>query len=197
MYGQLARDLASAQHLNLFILSKASEDPLTDPAGAPTELHLRTLQTVREQHPDVIILACHWIYKLQANPERLAMTVRLLQPHTRRIIILTQPPLPPPSAERSAIRAGSRPPFFELPADRALRQQFNQAVKQLSGPGIEVLDLDSLFTNPDGRLVMTTPSGRDIFHDRVHLSADGTALLTLWLAPLLVLPQAAAPASPP
>ncbi|MDB6070086.1 MAG: acyltransferase 3, partial [Verrucomicrobiales bacterium] len=129
--------------------------------------------------------------------ERLALTLHALQTHTRRIILLTQPPLLPPSAERSAIRAGSRPPFFEAAADRDLRQQCNNSVKKMSGSGIDVLDIDPLFTNPDGGILTITPAGRDVFHDKVHLSTDGAALLTPLLDPLLTPPQSAAPLSLP
>lgn len=179
MYGQLARDLAASHHLNLLILSQAGEDPLAPiPGSGPSSaLHQHTIEILQREKPNVTILACHWIYKLKDHPERLALTLNALQAHTGHLIVLTQPPLLPPQATRAAIRQGSQPPFFESPADRTLRLQFNQTVLSLASPKVTVLDTNPFFTHPDQSLIIHDLTGRPLFHDPVHLTPAGTALI--------------------
>ena len=186
MYGQLARDLATQRGLKLIILSTAGADPLATREGSSPVLFERTLDTIRHEKPAIVLLACHWIYKLQQDPDRLALTIQAIQPHAGRIIIFTQPPLLPPAATRSAIRQGSRPPFFESPADRTLRLRLNQTVKALASPGISIIDTDPFFTQPDGSLILQSPTGQSFFHDPVHLSTHGANQLKQAL--LLTLP---------
>ncbi len=175
MYGQLARDLAGEHHLNLTILSTAGEDPLAAPNGPSPPLFQRSLETIRQEKPAIVLLACHWIYKLKADPSRLALTLQAIQPHAGRIIVLTQPPLLPDSATRAAIRQGSRSPWLEKPADRTLRQRLNQIVQQQSASNIIVVDTGPFFTWQDGSLMLHDAQGRPLFHDAVHLSTHGAS----------------------
>ena len=173
MYGQLARELAEEHDLNLTILSTAGEDPLAASTGPSSSLFHRTLETVRREKPDIVLLACHWIYKLQADPDRLALTLQAFQPHARHIVILTQPPLLPQAATRAAIRQGSRAPWMENSADRAVRERLSQVVQQQAGPTISIVETGPSFTNPDGSLILQDAQGHSLFHDPVHLSAHG------------------------
>lgn len=173
MYGQLAQEIASEHGLNLTILSTAGEDPLTTSHGPPPDLFASNLDFIRREKPTVILLACHWIYKLQNDPSRLGLTIQAFRPHTGKIIILTQPPLLPSSATRSALRLGSRPPFYESPDEQPLRQRLNQTVKSLASPDVIIIDTDPFFIHPDQSIVTHDDSGRSLFHDRLHLSTQG------------------------
>jgi hypothetical protein len=193
MYGQLSRDLATQFGLKLIILSTAGADPLATRQGRSSTLFERNIDTIRHEKPTIVLLACHWIYKLQQEPDRLALTIQAIQPHAGKIILFTQPPLLPPAATRSAIRQGSRPPFFESPADRTLRQRLNQAVKSLASPGVSIIDTEPFFTHPDGSLILQSPNGQSFFHDPVHLSTHGANQLK----PALLLTLPPPPASSP
>lgn len=173
MYGQLARDLAAGHRMNLILLSSAGEDPLASTGGPPAPLFTRNLEVIRREKPAILILACHWVYKLKEEPARLARTLQALQPHAGKIILLTQPPLLPESATRAAIRQGSRGPWWENPADRTLRHRLNQLVRQQATSRIAVVDTDSFLTWPDGSLMLYDAGGRALFHDPVHLSTHG------------------------
>lgn len=170
MYAPMLRDLALARQWRFLVLSVAGDDPLETRSEAPETLWQRNLAAVRREHPTCLVLTCHWIYKLSADPQRLTRTLTALQPLVGRIVLLTQPPLLPLDALRSAMRRGSRPPYFEAREDRKTRQQLNTVVLQAAGGNVSVIDTEPLFTTNQGAILLTDPSGRPLFQDRVHLS---------------------------
>ncbi len=173
MFGLVVRDLAAALNLRLVILSAAGGDPLASSQDPPSPLWQANLAAIQREQPTFLLLACAWTYKLPHDPARLQKTLDALQPHVGRILLLTQPPLPPPTADRAALRQGARPPFQESPVDRSLRLAMNQLVRQAAAPHRAVLDLDPLFTSPNGDLLLFNPQGQLFYQDQKHLSEIG------------------------
>ena len=168
------RDLAQDLNLRCVILSAAGGDPLAPSSGPPSALWQANFAAIQRERPTFLVLACAWTYKLTGDPARLQKTLDALQPHVGQILLLTQPPQPPPSAERAALRQGARPPFLESPSDRSLRQAVNDIVRQAAAPRRTVLDLDPLFTSANGDLPVFSPQGRLLYQDHLHLSDAGT-----------------------
>ena len=175
MYGVALRDLARSLNLRLILISAAGEDPLA-PSGSPApELWQENLRLIQQEKPALVILTCHWVYKLTAHPQRLADTLAALRPHTNQILLLTQPPLLPEMALRPALRAGSRAPWMENASDRGARLPMNQIVRQAISKDVTILDVEPLFINPDGSIALFDADQRPLFQDKVHLSNFGVA----------------------
>ena len=175
MHAGTLRDIAAARGLRLVLLTAAGGDPLAPPDEAPgSPLWQRCLDRIRAERPDTVVLACHWIYKQHALDARLRRTLRDLSPHCGRVVLVSQPPILPPAAERPALRRGSRPPFAERPEDTAARLS-GKAVLAASAtlPGVTVADIEPLFVDDQGHVLVTNPAGHVLFHDRAHLSSTG------------------------
>jgi hypothetical protein len=172
MYARAVRSMAAAQGRRFVLVSEAGGDPLT-----PGPLNDRVTATIATEKPEVVMLACHWAYKLSAQPERLAAFNRQILGNAGRLILVMQPPLPPPEAERSSLRHGQLPPFRETSADAAARLHARRFVQAFAGPRISIIDPVPLFQNPDGSLRILDNDGRPVFHDRNHLTARATLLV--------------------
>ena len=178
MYGVAVQKLAAQLNLRLIILSEAGGFPLAPaPGDVPSPLWQQNLTLIQQEKPAFLLLSNHWVYKLSSDPSRLAATLAQIQPHVGRILLFTQPPLPPRQATRAGLRAGSRPPFYEDPGDRTAREAMNQLVRQSASASLDVLDLDPLLIQPDGELILYNALGRPLYQDRYHLSNFGTALV--------------------
>lgn len=179
MYSRVLADIANARGQSLIILSAAGGDPLAPPPGSPpSDLWNLCLSTAQREHPATIVLSCHWIYKLGNRPDRLSRTLDALSPLADHLVILYQPPIPPHSASRQAIRLGSRPPFFESPEDATARQRAADLVSIVAGGrSNSIIDTVPLFTTPDGAIRAFSPDLHPLFHDRAHLSSSGAALV--------------------
>ncbi len=179
MYSRVLADIANARGQSLIILSAAGGDPLAPPPGSPpSDLWNLCLSTAQREHPATIVLSCHWIYKLGDRPHRLSRTLDALSPLADHLVILYQPPIPPHSASRQAIRLGSRPPFFESPEDATARQRAADLVSIVAGGrSNSIIDTVPLFTTPDGAIRAFSPDLHPLFHDRAHLSSSGAALV--------------------
>jgi peptidoglycan/LPS O-acetylase OafA/YrhL len=180
MYSRVLADIANARGQSLIILSAAGGDPLAPPPGSPpSDLWNLCLSTAQREHPATIVLSCHWIYKLSDHPDRLALTLNALSPLADHLVVLYQPPIPPHSASRQAIRLGSRPPFFESPDDATARQRAADLVSIVAGgrSSLSIIDPVPLFTTPDEAVRAFSPNLHPLFHDRAHLSSSAAALV--------------------
>jgi len=172
MYARAVRSVAAAQSRRFVLVSEAGGDPL-----APGPLNDRVTAAIASEKPEVVILACHWAYKLSAQPERLAALNQQMLGNAGRLILVMQPPIPPPDAERSALRHGQQPPFHETAADAAARLHARNLVQACAGPRISIIDPAPLFQQPQGSLRILDTDGRPVFHDRNHLTARATLLV--------------------
>lgn len=185
MYGRMLRDVSVRAGYELNCLSVAGGDPLPDPRGDydaiwpdDTSLWPDTLAIVKAGRPEAVVLVCCWAEKLERDPGRLARAVRALKPYTKRIVLISEPPILPGSANREAMRGGSRPPFFEDPVELRARLAANQIVKGLADGQVAVLDIDHYFVGPGGSIKIFGPTGTRYFNDDGnHLSDYGADLV--------------------
>ena len=178
MHAATLRDIAAARGLRFVLLSAAGGDPLAPPDDSPgSPLWQHCLDRIRAERPDAVVLACHWVYKHDALEARLRRTLRDLAPHCGRVVLVSQPPILPPAAERPALRRGSRPPFPERPEEAAARES-GKAVLDACDPlhGVTVADIAPLFLEAHGDVQVVNAAGRVLFHDRAHLSSTGARL---------------------
>jgi peptidoglycan/LPS O-acetylase OafA/YrhL len=174
MYGTELAKIARLRDYRLNVLSGSGRDEL---AGEAHTLWPKVLHYLSAHPADVIIVAEKWSDKLGRDPAKLKRAIDALSPYGRRIVILTQPPFPPPEATRQAIAGGGTRIFYERSADQAARLKATAAVKALAGDNIEVVDVSPTFLGPGGQVRAIAPDGHFAYHDDAHLTDSGTALV--------------------
>ena len=182
MYGTMVKKVAQSLRLNLNVISVAAGNPLPNSSGHDPQLWLDSLEFIKKNNPDVLVLVCNWEAKLDSDKDRLQLAVDELKHHTRHLILITQPPELPESASREAMRNGSRPPFFENPAERAKRIESNNFLKSFRRDNVVVLDIEPLFVESDGSIRFINDRGLLIYQDSDHLSGAGADLVRTSLA---------------
>jgi hypothetical protein len=173
MYGKMAKEIGQALRLKVNVISVPAGDPLPHSSGQNPKLWLDSLAFVKRDHPDVLVLVCNWAGKLNGEKDRLEIAVRELKQHTRRLILITQPPELPHSGSREAMRDGSRPPFMEDLAERSKRTEANAFVKHFQGENVVVINIEPLFSKNDGSIQFIDNNGRLLYQDGDHLSDAG------------------------
>jgi peptidoglycan/LPS O-acetylase OafA/YrhL len=174
MYGKMAAALAQEHGLKLIVLSVDGGDPLPYSTGPNPQLWLDSLAVVHREKPDFLVLACKW---LNDDQERIAAAVEQLRQLARLLILITEPPVLPPTANREAIRDGRRPPFFEDPATRAKRDHANAFLKSMERDNVIVVDIENLFSTEGGAIRFLGADGDQLYQDSDHLSGAGTNLV--------------------
>ena len=91
--------------------------------------------------------------------------------------LITQPPVAPAEASRESIREGAAGPFAEDSQSAAERASAHQSLLELQKEGIEIVDIESLFTEGDGSVRILDDEGRFLYQDRSHLTSDGAQLV--------------------
>jgi peptidoglycan/LPS O-acetylase OafA/YrhL len=178
MYGKITRELADQLGLKLIVLSASGQDSLINPPNADQLLWNESLNIVKNQKPDFLLLAYNWELRLEHGDEgRLATALDQLKPYSKCIILLTQPPELPDGASRESIRNGARPPFIEPAQIRAARIRANALLKGLARKDVFVIDIAPRFETSDGAILFADPQGHLYFHDADHLSGWGAELV--------------------
>jgi len=183
MYGYELASLARKLNFRLNIVSVAAGDELPGEPETQWPNVLRFLDDHKPDAPDAIILAEVWSSKLgdddQGDVERGALESALstLTSRTRRLLVLSQPPIAPPDATRERMRAGARPPFFESRQDAEDRLRANSIIRKLANEPIQVLDAAPYFLEADHSIKAIAGNGRLTYHDPHHLSDTGAALV--------------------
>ena len=173
MYGKMVKEIAKALGLRLHVMSVAAGDPLPHSSGSQPKLWHDSLAFVKHYPPDIILLVCNWESKLSGEKGRLEIAINELEQHTRRLILITQPPQLPESGDREFMRNGSRPPFREDPVERLTRIESNAVVKRCQSKRVIIIDIDPLFAAGDGSVRFTADDGALLYHDGNHLSDAG------------------------
>jgi peptidoglycan/LPS O-acetylase OafA/YrhL len=174
MYGTELASIAKTLGFRLNLLSASGENEL---AGEPHTYWPGVRAYLARTSPDLVIVAESWTEKLGADPAALRRAIYAVTPYARHVMVLAQPPIPPPNASRAAIRAGARAPFFELFSSRVRRQRVIAALENLGDAKIEVLNLADSFLNRDGSIRLIGPDGRLTFLDFFHLTNTGTEMV--------------------
>jgi peptidoglycan/LPS O-acetylase OafA/YrhL len=175
MYGKIAKEISRTLHLRLNVISVSAGNPLPASSGGRSQLWLDSLAFVKRENPGVVIFGCNW--SGMVHDGNLEAAINELLQHTRRLILITQPPQLPKSADRESMRQGSRPPFLEDAAERTKRMATNSFIKQLHYDHAIVLDIEPLFTTTDGSIRFVGDDRSLLFQDRNHLSYAGTELV--------------------
>ncbi len=173
MYSKMLVELSQDMNYTLHVATVAAGDALPNPSGVDSQLWSESVAIVEQLEPDIVILANAWAKKLKNDRSKLEMAIEHISPHTERIIILNQPPTLPESANRSSIRSGTRPPFYENNDTAKERLSINLYLSEFSSEKIEIVDVSSIFLNSEGSINFTDAKGRLLFHDSSHLSGFG------------------------
>ncbi|HTB86066.1 MAG TPA: acyltransferase family protein [Candidatus Sulfotelmatobacter sp.] len=177
MYGVEIRRICAELGAKFTMIGVVSGDPLPTTNVNSGQLWLDSLAVVRRANPDCLVLVCRWELRLNGNEERLAAALQALKPLAKHVVILNQPPIPPSYANRSAIRNGLRPPFFESPRDRFLRMKANDYLQEFNSTNCSVVDIASAFTRTNGEIFFFDDKGRELYMDCWHLSGWGSQLV--------------------
>jgi peptidoglycan/LPS O-acetylase OafA/YrhL len=183
MYGHELASLARSQGFDLNVLSSAATNELPN---EPDTYWPEVKQFLGERRPDVVILAEAWSSKLGNDVRDLREALSSIETIAGQVILIAQPPILPQDGSREAIRAGVRPPFFEGPADRENRVRASTAIRLLANDRISVLDVAETFLGDGGAIKLIAEDGRFTYHDSIHLSDSGTALVRPMLERALI-----------
>ncbi len=177
MYGKVMKEICAEKGYKLTIISVAAGDPLPSSGGKHDWLWVDSLSVVEREKPDVLVLACRWESKLSTDQRRLELALENLAPHSRRILLLNQPPSLPAAANRASMRNGLRPPFFEDESSRRARLLANEYLGERRAEKITVLDIAACFERANGEVRFLNEQGRQLYHDSTHLSGYGADLI--------------------
>jgi peptidoglycan/LPS O-acetylase OafA/YrhL len=177
MYGRVMRDICTELGQKLIIASVSGGDLLPSPDGLHGKLWIDALAVAKKERPDCVVFVNNWAGKLTGKPEKLALAIESLKPLTKKVVLLSQPPIIPVAASRESIRRGSRPPYFEREADRTNRVAMNTLVGEFANTNILVVDVSSHFEKPSGEVVAWDSHRRQLYHDDNHLSSYGAELV--------------------
>jgi hypothetical protein len=188
MYGKVLKNICTEHGCKLTVLSVAGGDPLPSTAGPQSPLWLASLAVVQEERPDCLILACNWRSWLSDDRGRFSIALRDLTPYIGRLVILDQPPQLPNNANRDSIRLGHRPPFHEDPDMRRQRIEISAFLRRFESDKCTVVDMSSRFLANDYDVRFFDDHGRQLYHDRRHLSGFGAELVRPELEAAVFLP---------
>jgi peptidoglycan/LPS O-acetylase OafA/YrhL len=177
VYGKAIKEIARELSFKLNVISAAGLDPLPRVSGEQNPDWLDSLAVVKRERPDFLVMVCNWQMKLNGDKSNLELALNQLQQYARHLILITQPPELPGSGSRESMRNGSRPPFMEDPAERALRMKSNALVKGLQGDNVTVIDIEPLFGADDGRVFFADNDGNQFYQDKNHLSGVAANLV--------------------
>lgn len=105
-------------------------------------------------------------------------TIDSLRSHSKKIVILNQPPILPKNANRAAIRNGLRPPFVENLATRESRKATNTSLLKVASKNVQIVDISRVFEKTeDGDIRFFDPRSNQLYHDSTHLSGHGADLV--------------------
>jgi hypothetical protein len=185
MYGITIRDIARRHGMRSIICSVAAGNPMPG-----NELWRATSDVVRNERPHTVVLVMDWSNKLgtdvaKANSLRDALFD--ITQHVDHVVILTQPPMLPNGTSRETIRSTGITDVIEEASDAQRRRNSNDLLMSLADvPRVSVVDVEPVFKKSDGTIPLIGTNGKPIFHDRVHLSADGAARVDRLLDGLIV-----------
>ena len=174
MYGKELASISRQLDFRLNVLSVAGGNELV---GEQDSLWPKVKQFLGRRPADVIIVAEAWSSKLGQDPAALHLAIESLAPFGRRIMIIDQPPIAPPTANREAIRNGAAPPFYEQANDRTLRVRSALIVSELQNDKTDVVHVADIFLRRDGSVRVIGKGGHLNFMDSGHLSDTGTRLV--------------------
>jgi peptidoglycan/LPS O-acetylase OafA/YrhL len=177
MYGTMVKSLAKELGLKLTVISVDGGDPLPYSSGNLPPLWLKSLEIVRQQKPDFLVISCLWTVKLQRDRDRLNIALNQLRPSAKFVFVITEPPILPNRASRQGIENGNRPPFFEDANQRAERADVNGVVKQAQKDNVVVINIEPIFQDRNGAIPFTDSRGRQLYQNSDHLSGVGANLL--------------------
>src|SRR5690606_22577562 len=96
--------------------------------------------------------------------------------HSSCVVLIEQPPELPEYASRQSFRELGLRPVFEEPNIRSRRLRTNTFLKSLESERVRVVHVDSLFHGPDGSITFCDDAGRQLFHNKTHISGWGGTL---------------------
>ena len=177
MYGALVKSICSDANYDLTVISVAAGDPLPVASGTDGQLWRDSLAVVSKVKPKYLILACNWNSKIGSDRFRLEKAIHAMKPFADKIVVLTQPPELPDNANRASIRDGSRPPFYESINGNAARLTMNVYLNSLNHDSVHILDVGGRFGRANREVLFADSSGRQLYHDKNHLSGYGAELV--------------------
>ena len=172
MYAFEIADMARDEGFRFHSLAFPAGNQLPGQLGTVWEDVLRFVVIER---PDVVVIAQAWESKLGANAAALTEAMSALRPVVGCVVLVTQPPRPPTTATRTALRDGARSPFQEDFAVAVRRKAANARIRSLSKmTGAKLLEVEPVFITSDGGIRVVGSQSQYFFQDAAHLSSFGT-----------------------
>jgi peptidoglycan/LPS O-acetylase OafA/YrhL len=172
MYGKTLKEIAQEIQVRTHSISVAAGDPLPD-----TQLYKDSLLFLDRANPDITIFAAAWAEKVGHNRDRFKTALSQLLQKSKHVIVITQPPVLPKYASREEIRKSGQRPIFEEITSSTLRRDTNAFLLSHRNERVHVLHIESLFKKSDGEIRFTDSQGRQLYHDKGHLSGYGSEMV--------------------
>ena len=171
MYGLLAKALATEDELNVNVISVAAADPIPD-----SQLYKESIKCLQSCKPDVTLFIASWASKIDHRRDKMELALQEILQHSSYVILITEPPVLPSYASRQRFRETGLKPVFEEPEVSEKRQRTNAYIRSLESERVRVVEVESLYQNPDGTIIFCDEEGRQLFHNKTHLSGWGALL---------------------
>ncbi|PQO40674.1 acyltransferase family protein [Blastopirellula marina] len=172
MYGTILRDITAELDASLIVAAVNGKDPLPG-----SELFSQTLKILENKKPRVTVFPALWSGHCKSDPNRISVALDELLDKTNHVILLTQPPTLPQDASRESFRRSGPHVIIEDTEVRNQREMINEVICSLASDRVHVVDVSKKFENAEGHIIFQDSQGRQLWHDRTHLSGFGTKLV--------------------
>lgn len=172
MYGLTMKNMANELNTRVQVMSVAAGNPFP-----PSQLYNDSIQFVSKEKPFITILVAEWAGKIADKPKELKKVLSDILLHSQHVILITQPPTLPEHATREKIRQHGLQSIYENSYLSDVRKKMNKFLLSLQSDRIHVVDVDPIFVTRNGQIKFADNFGRQIYHDRTHLSGFGADLV--------------------
>ena len=172
MYGRMLKEISREMKLRAHIISVAGSDALPG-----QELYRDSISFLNQEKPDITIFVESWTAKIGQKKELLPIALSEILQSSKNIILITQPPILPKSANRSYIRNFGQFPIVENISTFKLRKKINAYLMSQQNNRIHVLNIEPMFVQSNGEIRFTDEYGHQLYHDSGHLSGYGSDIV--------------------
>jgi peptidoglycan/LPS O-acetylase OafA/YrhL len=168
MYGKSMKALSASDSLNVNVISVSAGDPLPG-----SRLYEDSIAFLKAKRPDVTVFAAAWTPELAQGMDKFAVALNQILQYSSFVVVIGQPPILPKYATRQMFRSQGVGPVFEDAQSAEQRRRTNAALTAFESDRVKVILIDSLFEMADGEVMYCDALGRQLYHDRTHLSGVG------------------------
>ncbi len=171
MYGGMLWNIAREQQFNLNVISVDAGDPLPG-----SKLYIDSIKFLRMCKPTVTVYVVAWGTKVPGHEEDLKSAVKEILQYSKYVMLIEQPPILPEGINRQFMRENGFQAIFEAVDSERQRNSANLFLRSLQDDRVHLIQTESSLKKANGQIMFVDDKGRQLFHDRAHLSGFGANL---------------------